>query len=109
MNQMITEVCNVLGKYDIACAILSVAILNDEGKIEAHSQTIVPKPPRDHEEEILRDNICKKSTDHLADLVQIVYAGLDESLADTDEMWTCPCGYMNNGPICTKCGNSEPL
>ena len=74
-RKLAKEIIDVCNKYKdgIVTFIFAVSFLNDNNEIEVYGNTLVPVPPKDHEEEILRNNFAKKACELVEDLTKNTY------------------------------------
>lgn len=72
-KQFLADVTELLKKYpELAIVVLGITYESPDG-IQCYGNTFIPVPPRDHEEELLRDNAAKQVSRVAADLTKNVY------------------------------------
>jgi len=74
-----TELANLLEKYtqDVHAIVLGLTYNDGDGNLMSHGFALAPIKVRDHEEEILRDNISEKVSKLASELTRIIYVGRD--------------------------------
>lgn len=74
-----SDLMDLLSRYgregDIACFLFGIAFIDEVGNLRADGCSLVPVPPEDHEEEILRNDCAKKASDLVMQLTENTYLG----------------------------------
>jgi hypothetical protein len=69
------ELIAVFGKYDVHLALFSFAYTDEKGNIATYSNCLCHIPPRDHEEQLLRDTAAKELHDICSKTLKNIYGG----------------------------------
>lgn len=73
LQQIQADIGEVLVRHEVSMGLMGVVFIDEGGNLVAEGFTLVRKVPKDHEENLLRDNAAKKVTLLITDLLNNTY------------------------------------